>query len=155
MAQLKIASWRNARSQLRPGRCPLYPQKRTLVERVVMSALCQKLTLARLFDHLARPGFIAFGVPEDFRCTPKRNPSMLTASSRQLAACLVSSCASALRPPSCSLCACASKRAARFRNLFVGIMDSLSPEPVDVDDLIHPPLDSCSQVTDVIRQFGG
>ena len=26
------------------GRCPLYPQKRTLVERVRMSALCQKET---------------------------------------------------------------------------------------------------------------
>jgi hypothetical protein len=27
-------------------RCPLYPRKRTLVERVVMSALCQKQTHA-------------------------------------------------------------------------------------------------------------
>ena len=39
-------------------RCPLYPQKRTLVERVGMSALCQKRTLCGatkatgLFDHL-------------------------------------------------------------------------------------------------------
>src|SRR6516164_7470898 len=30
------------------GRCPLYPQKRTLVKRVVMSALCQKQTLPKL-----------------------------------------------------------------------------------------------------------
>jgi hypothetical protein len=30
------------------SRCPLYPQKRTLVERVVMSALCQKQTLSAL-----------------------------------------------------------------------------------------------------------
>ena len=39
------------------ARCPLYPQKRTLVERVAMSALCQKRTHALqqktlLFDHL-------------------------------------------------------------------------------------------------------
>src|SRR5262249_16859166 len=27
------------------GRCPLYPQKRTLIERVGMSAMCQKQTL--------------------------------------------------------------------------------------------------------------
>ena len=31
--------------------CPLYPQKRTSIERVAMSALCQKRT-STLFDHL-------------------------------------------------------------------------------------------------------
>src|SRR6516225_8714300 len=30
--------------KLRPSGCPLYPQKRTLVERVGMSAFCQKRT---------------------------------------------------------------------------------------------------------------
>jgi hypothetical protein len=74
-------------------------------------------------------GFTAFAADEDFRCAPKRNPPTLTASSRQLAACTVSSCASALRSVSCSSSACASKRAARLRNLFVGIIDSLSPNP--------------------------
>src|SRR5215469_10559779 len=35
------------------NQCPLYPQKRTLVERVGMSALCQKRTLSSfLFDYL-------------------------------------------------------------------------------------------------------
>src|SRR5215831_18506641 len=33
-------------------RCPLYPQKRTLIERVVMSALCHKRTSTELLDHL-------------------------------------------------------------------------------------------------------
>ena len=32
------------------GECPLYPQKRTLVERVEMSALCQKQTLHYLYS---------------------------------------------------------------------------------------------------------
>src|SRR5215472_14650274 len=31
--------------------CPLYPQKRTLIYRVGMSALCQKRTCATLFDY--------------------------------------------------------------------------------------------------------
>src|SRR5262249_18325868 len=34
------------------ARCPLYPQKRTLVERVGMSALCQKQTLSYSFDQI-------------------------------------------------------------------------------------------------------
>jgi hypothetical protein len=34
------------------GRCPLYPRKRTFIGATVMSALCQKQTLRRLFDHL-------------------------------------------------------------------------------------------------------
>jgi len=34
-----------------PTQCPLYPQKRTLVEHVAMSAMCQKRTLAPVFDH--------------------------------------------------------------------------------------------------------
>src|SRR6516162_4324652 len=42
------------------GRCPLYPQKRTLVERIGMSAKCQKRTHAvqqkGLFDHLVSAG---------------------------------------------------------------------------------------------------
>src|SRR5262245_27969786 len=33
-------------------RCPLYPQKRTFVSAIDMSALCQKRTSGRLFDHL-------------------------------------------------------------------------------------------------------
>jgi hypothetical protein len=40
--------WVKSRHQSRFGQCPLYPQKRTLVERVGMSALCQKQTLATL-----------------------------------------------------------------------------------------------------------
>src|SRR5690348_13517168 len=35
-------------------RCPLCPQKRTLVERLVKSALCQKRTHCDLFDHLGK-----------------------------------------------------------------------------------------------------
>src|SRR5262249_45541336 len=43
------------------GLCPLYPQKRTLVERVAMSALCQNQTRCAaakwaLFDHLVGTG---------------------------------------------------------------------------------------------------
>jgi hypothetical protein len=38
-------------SQLDEVRCPLYPRKRTLIERVGMSALCQKRTFRVLFDH--------------------------------------------------------------------------------------------------------
>src|SRR5262249_53327316 len=38
------------------AQCPLYPQKRTLIERVRMSALCQKRTLAASFDHLVGAG---------------------------------------------------------------------------------------------------
>jgi hypothetical protein len=38
------------------GRCPLYPQKRTLVERSGMSALCQKRTSADSFDHFVSAG---------------------------------------------------------------------------------------------------
>jgi uncharacterized protein with GYD domain len=34
--------------------CPLYPRKRTLVESVGMSALCQKRTLTRLKEHERR-----------------------------------------------------------------------------------------------------
>src|SRR5215469_3513756 len=34
------------------ARRPLYPQKRTLTGVITMSALCQKQTSARLFDHL-------------------------------------------------------------------------------------------------------
>jgi len=34
------------------GVCPLYSRKRTLVERVGMSALCQKRTSRYLFDYL-------------------------------------------------------------------------------------------------------
>jgi hypothetical protein len=42
--------------QQMPASCPLYPRKRTLIERVVMSALCQKRTHAvrqrkSLFDY--------------------------------------------------------------------------------------------------------
>src|SRR6516164_9945696 len=33
-------------------RCPLYPQKRTSLNSGRMSALCQKRTLSRLFNHL-------------------------------------------------------------------------------------------------------
>jgi len=44
------------------GACLLYPQKRTLIERVGMSALCQKRTFCAaaktsLFDHLIGAGF--------------------------------------------------------------------------------------------------
>jgi hypothetical protein len=39
-ADLGLLGWRRT-----SARCPLYPQKRTLVERVGMSALCQKQTL--------------------------------------------------------------------------------------------------------------
>src|SRR5215469_6765252 len=40
--------------------CPLYSQKRTLVERVVMSALCQKRTFRRLLGYDNRvPGKVA------------------------------------------------------------------------------------------------
>ena len=42
MARLKIALWRNARSQLSPDRFPLYPQKQTWIRTVVMSALCHE-----------------------------------------------------------------------------------------------------------------
>jgi len=42
MARLKIALWRNARSQLSPDRCPLYPQKQTWIRTVVMSAVCHE-----------------------------------------------------------------------------------------------------------------
>jgi len=35
--------------------CPLYPQKRTWFSAVVMSALCQKETLARLFPQPTKP----------------------------------------------------------------------------------------------------
>src|SRR5215467_14192494 len=49
--------WVKSRHQRTFRQCPLYPQKRTLVERVVMSALCQKRThavqqLRLLLDHL-------------------------------------------------------------------------------------------------------
>ena len=36
-------------------RCPLYPRKRTLIERVGMSALCQKQTLCRSRAASAEP----------------------------------------------------------------------------------------------------
>jgi len=36
--------------------CPLYPKKQTLIERVAMSALCQKRTLLASFDHLVGAG---------------------------------------------------------------------------------------------------
>src|SRR5215469_8195234 len=39
--------WVKSRHRSTTGSCPLYPQKRTLVERVGMSALCQKRTLQR------------------------------------------------------------------------------------------------------------
>jgi hypothetical protein len=35
------------------SRCPLYPRKQTLLSARWMSALCQKQTFDRLFDHLA------------------------------------------------------------------------------------------------------
>src|SRR5262249_55923501 len=40
---------------VKSGRCPLYPQKRTLVERVGMSALCQKQTF-KVLGRAARSG---------------------------------------------------------------------------------------------------
>src|SRR5262249_16643751 len=47
--------WVKSRHRSTASQCPLYPRKRTLVERVVMSALCQKQTYAAqqnaLFDH--------------------------------------------------------------------------------------------------------
>src|SRR6516162_3412784 len=36
--------WVKSRHSAQGTRCPLYPQKRTLIERVGMSALCQKRT---------------------------------------------------------------------------------------------------------------
>jgi len=49
--------WVNNEHRGTSVQCPLYPQKRTLIERVGMSALCQKQTYAvqqfgQLFDHL-------------------------------------------------------------------------------------------------------
>src|SRR6516165_62518 len=38
------------------SQCPLYPQKRTLVPRVGVPALCQKQTSAELVDHVVRAG---------------------------------------------------------------------------------------------------
>src|SRR6516164_9710747 len=38
------------------SQCPLYPQKRTWIGAAVTSALCQKRTLARLFNHLLGSG---------------------------------------------------------------------------------------------------
>src|SRR5262249_61584891 len=48
--------WVKSRHSAEETRCPLYPQKRTLVERVEMSAKCQKQTFCAaakppLFDH--------------------------------------------------------------------------------------------------------
>jgi hypothetical protein len=109
---------RNARAGLPSGRVVWRPpallttapkarsrrfgQKQTSAHVRVMSALPPKADSGYVCWDVrfvpGRAGFASFGVLEDRRCTPKRNPSMLTASSRQLAACIVSSCASALRP---------------------------------------------------------
>jgi hypothetical protein len=41
-----------AKADISSSSCPLYPRKRTCAVQLVMSALCQKRTLADLFDHL-------------------------------------------------------------------------------------------------------
>jgi len=43
--------WVKNRHRTASVQCPLYPQKRTLVELVVMSALCQKQTLCSAAIH--------------------------------------------------------------------------------------------------------
>ena len=50
--QMQCPLWVKSRHTGRSEQCPLYPQERTLVERIVMSALCQKRTHApqQLFD---------------------------------------------------------------------------------------------------------
>src|SRR5215472_17039283 len=45
--RLRCPHWVKSRHQRMSGSCPLYPQKRTLVERVGISALCQKRTSVR------------------------------------------------------------------------------------------------------------
>src|SRR5262249_37666111 len=47
--------WVKSRHRIESASCPLCPQKRTLVERVGMSALCQKRT-SRLINHLIGRG---------------------------------------------------------------------------------------------------
>src|SRR6516164_5573306 len=42
--------WVKSGHRIRSASCPLYPQKRTLIERVRMSALCQKRTFRLLLD---------------------------------------------------------------------------------------------------------
>src|SRR5262249_25285895 len=44
--------WVKSRHGNRSAQCPLYPQKRTLIERVRMSALCHKRTSVASFDHI-------------------------------------------------------------------------------------------------------
>jgi hypothetical protein len=68
-------------------RCPLYPQKRTLLSAIAMSALCQKRTL-RSCGTLSRllsepPGLI--GIPSDKRKAPtshQSRPKLVAPSSR-------------------------------------------------------------------------
>ena len=53
--------WVKSRHRRGSAECPLYPQKQTLIERVGMSALCQKRTLCAakkmsLFHHLVGAG---------------------------------------------------------------------------------------------------
>jgi len=56
VAQLALGKlWVKSRHNNRSAQCPLYPQKRTLVERVGMSAKCQKRTHA-LRNELNVPG---------------------------------------------------------------------------------------------------
>src|SRR5262249_54434539 len=61
--------WVKTRHSPTFGRCPLYPQKRTWVERVGMSALCQRRT-SRLFDDFVGAGEQRGGhnEAERFRC---------------------------------------------------------------------------------------
>ena len=44
-SDVRCPLWVKSRHCDKSASCPLYPQKRTLVERIVMSALCQKRTL--------------------------------------------------------------------------------------------------------------
>ena len=46
--------WVKSGHQRMSASCPLYPQKRTWISTAVMSALCQKQTLARMLDMRAQ-----------------------------------------------------------------------------------------------------
>jgi hypothetical protein len=63
---------RSQRQQNQPTRCPLYPQKRTFVSAIGMSALCQKRTSSKTFNRFAETMAKLFysATPQAMRAPP-------------------------------------------------------------------------------------